>query len=136
MTCLLLMLARVLVGGVFAGHGAWQWASWQEEGHGVVAQACCWLAGCFELTFGLWLAFGVLLQFTGVYLMANAVVMVLCAEHALHQAGLLALGVTAFALSRRGCRWTFDHFGNQRVDRTRRFPAAVSRGRRRALSWP
>jgi uncharacterized membrane protein YphA (DoxX/SURF4 family) len=135
-TCVLLALARVLVGGAFAVHGAWRWAGWEERGHGVVAEAFCWLAGCLELTFGLWLIFGVLLPFTGVCLMANAVWTVLCADHVSHQAGVLALGVAALVLSRRGCRWTFDHFGNRRAGRTRRFPAVVSRGRRRASSWP
>jgi hypothetical protein len=135
-TCALLALARVLVGGAFAVHGAWRWASWQERGHGVVSEAFCWLAGCLELTFGLWLAFGVLLPFTGVCLMVNAIGTVLCAEHVPHPAGVLVLGVAALVLSRRGCRWTFDHFGNRRVGRTRRFPAAVSRGRRMASSWP
>lgn len=116
MTGGLILLARVFVGGVFALDGTWRWARWQEGAEGPVAEVCCWLAGCFEVTFGCWLALGVLVPLAGVYLSAHsAVALVMGAERqVLRPAELAVLAVAALVLARFGNRWTLDGFGRRR----------------------
>ena len=113
---MLLLLARVLVGGIFATDGSWRWERWHKGTDGVLCEVCCWLAGFFEVTFGLWLALGVLLPVAAVYLATHSVVaLVMCAGHGvLRPYELVVLAVAALLLGRYGNRWTLDGRGRPR----------------------
>ncbi|WP_086665412.1 hypothetical protein [Lentzea kentuckyensis] len=67
-------LGRICVGTAFALRGGISLATWDTAGGDAVLLSCVWLAACFELIAGIWLALGVAASWIGRFLLGLAVV--------------------------------------------------------------
>lgn len=107
----LAVVLRVAVGTVFAVCGAWEWERWESVPGDAMTAVWHWSSGCLRLTFGVWLATGVLMRFAGAFLCVHVGVSVLVGADGpwTCSAALLVLGVSALLVRGCGARWSADH---------------------------